>query len=85
MSDQDVFKCIDTVLATVRPNVQMDGGDVKLIKFRSGVAYVRFCGSCVGCPMATDTLKGTIEFALKQEIPDVQEVVAIEGDEEVFF
>jgi len=36
---------------------------------------LRLTGHCAGCPMSTMTLKNGIERILKQEIPEVKEVV----------
>jgi Fe-S cluster biogenesis protein NfuA len=41
------------------------------------VVKVKLTGACGGCPMATMTLKGGIERALKEEVPEVREVVAV--------
>ena len=41
-----------------------------------GVVKVRLTGACGGCPMATMTLKKGIERVLKEEVPEVTEVVA---------
>lgn len=83
VSDQEVAKRINSILAVLRPNVQMDGGDIELIKFQSGKAYIRMLGACIGCPMASFTVKAGIEQALKEQIPDVEEVIPIEGHDEM--
>jgi len=41
------------------------------------VVKVRLTGACGGCPMATLTLKRGIEARLKEEIPDLKEVVSV--------
>ena len=38
---------------------------------------IKLTGACAGCPMSTLTLKMGIEQVLKQEIPEVKEVVAV--------
>jgi Fe-S cluster biogenesis protein NfuA len=38
---------------------------------------VRLTGACGGCPMASMTLKGGIEAALKEEIPSVERVESV--------
>ncbi len=68
---------IEAALAKVRPMLLADGGDVQLIDVTDGVVKVKLTGACGGCPMATMTLKGGIERALKEEVPDVKEVVAV--------
>ena len=64
------------VLAKIRPSIQADGGDVELIDIREdNVIVVRLKGACGTCPMATLTLKAGIERILKEEIPEVKEVI----------
>jgi Fe-S cluster biogenesis protein NfuA len=68
---------VEAALARVRPMLLADGGDVQLVDVTDGVVKVKLTGACGGCPMATMTLKGGIERALKEEVPDVKEVVAV--------
>ncbi len=69
---------VDEVLATVRPALQADGGDVELIDVdNEGVVQVRLQGACGCCPMAQMTLKMGIERHLKSKVPEVKEVVAV--------
>ena len=67
---------VEAVLNLVRPSLRADGGDVELIDVSEGVVTVRLTGACGGCPMATMTLKNGIERALKEQVPEVKEVVA---------
>ena len=68
---------VEAALARVRPMLLADGGDVQLVDVTDGVVKVKLTGACGGCPMATMTLKGGIERALKEQVPDVKEVVAV--------
>jgi Fe-S cluster biogenesis protein NfuA len=70
---------VEEVLVKVRPFLQRDGGDVELVAVddSSGVVKVRLRGACSGCPGAKITLKQGIERMLKQEIPEVKEVIAV--------
>jgi Fe-S cluster biogenesis protein NfuA len=68
---------VEDVLAKVRPMLQRDGGDVELVDVEDGIVKVRLTGACGGCPMATLTLKRGIEAKLKEELPDVKEVVSV--------
>jgi len=67
---------VEAVLNLVRPSLRADGGDVELIDVSEGVVTVRLTGACGGCPMATMTLRNGIERALKEQVPEVKEVVA---------
>ena len=68
---------VEAALAQVRPALLADGGDVQLVDVNEGVVTVRLTGACGGCPMATITLKTGIERILKEQVPEVKEVVAI--------
>ncbi len=69
---------VEEVLDRIRPAIQADGGDVELIKIRTdNVIEVRLSGACGSCPMATLTLKAGIERVLKEEIPEVKEVIGV--------
>ena len=68
---------VEAVLDKVRPSLIRDGGNVELIEVNDGKVKVKLTGSCAGCPFSTMTLKMGIEQTLKQEIPEIQEVVAI--------
>lgn len=68
---------VEDVLDKIRPNLVRDGGNVELVDVNDGTVQVRLTGACAGCPMSTMTLKMGIEQALKQEIPEVKEVVAV--------
>jgi Fe-S cluster biogenesis protein NfuA len=68
---------VAAVLDKIRPSLVADGGNIELIAVNDGVVEVRLTGACSGCPMATITLKMGIERILKQEIPEIKEVVAV--------
>lgn len=70
---------VEEKLERVRPMLQRDGGDVKLVEVtEEGIVKVQLQGACSGCPGATMTLKkNLIEQFLKQEIPEVKEVVGV--------
>ena len=70
---------IEEVLDTVRPAIQMDGGDVEFVDFdeSEGLVTVRLMGHCVGCPMSRATLKQGIEARLKMAVPEVRGVAAV--------
>jgi Fe-S cluster biogenesis protein NfuA len=68
---------ITEVLNKIRPMLMRDGGDVELVEVNDGTVKVKLTGACAGCPMSTMTLKMGIEKILKQEVPEVKEVVAV--------
>lgn len=71
---EKVLKAINEI----RPYLQRDGGDVELVDvLEDGTVQVRLTGACAGCPFSTITLKQGIESKLKEEIPEVKEVVSV--------
>ena len=68
---------VEAALALIRPALQADGGDVELVDVEGGVVKVALKGACAGCPVATMTLKQGIERVLKEQVPEVKEVVAV--------
>jgi Fe-S cluster biogenesis protein NfuA len=68
---------VEAVLDQIRPNLAADGGDVELVDASNGIVKLRLTGACGGCPMASMTLKHGVERALKEQLPEVKEVVAV--------
>lgn len=68
---------VKAVLDKLRPLLNMDGGDVKLVSVEDGVVKVQLTGACGGCPFSQMTLKMGIERAIKEEIPEVKEVISL--------
>jgi Fe-S cluster biogenesis protein NfuA len=65
------------VLETIRPGLQMDGGDIELVGVDEGVVKVRLTGACSGCPMSAMTLQMGVERAIRREIPEVVRVESV--------
>ena len=69
---------VEATLDKIRPALQADGGDVELIDVEdSGVVKVALKGACHGCPMAEVTLRHGIERILKEQVPEVKEVISV--------
>lgn len=69
---------VENVLNKIKPSLQADGGDVELIEVgEDGIIKVKLTGACGSCPMSQMTLKMGIERILKEEVPEVKEVVAV--------
>jgi Fe-S cluster biogenesis protein NfuA len=68
---------VAVALAHIRPVLQADGGDVELVDVKEGVVSIRLTGACGGCPMSTMTLRNGIERIIREEVPEVKEIVAV--------
>jgi Fe-S cluster biogenesis protein NfuA len=71
---------VEEVLEQVRPQLQAHRGDVELVDVveDEGLVQVRLQGACQGCPMAQMTMTMGIEYTLKEQIPEVQKVEAVD-------
>lgn len=67
---------VTTVMESIRPALQMDGGDIEVVDVLENekAVLVRLKGACFGCPMSTVTIKGYVEQTVKEQVPEISEV-----------
>lgn len=69
---------VQSALDMVRPQLQADGGDAEIVEVTDdGIVKLRLTGACGGCPMSQMTLKMGIERILKEKVPAVKSVEAV--------
>ncbi len=68
---------VNRALDKVRPGIQMDGGEVWLVKVENDTAFVQMLGACGGCPASNMTLKGAIEAVVRADVPEITSVVQV--------
>ena len=68
---------VKAVIDQIRPQLMMDGGDVELVGVEDGKVTVRLKGACSGCPASQITLKQGIERIIKENVPEVEEVIGV--------
>ena len=61
----------------VNPQIAAHGGYVQLLELRGKRAYIEMGGGCQGCGMAGVTLKQGIEVAVKEALPEIEELVDV--------
>lgn len=70
---------VEEALESIRPYLQGDGGNITLIDITDDyVVKVRLEGSCNGCPLSMQTLKGGVEMVVKKSVPQITEVISVE-------
>ncbi len=69
---------VEKAIEKIRPMLVRDGGNVELVEIVDGVVKVRLQGACAGCPMSQMTLKNGIERLIKEDVPEVKSVVAVD-------
>lgn len=78
MNKNDVLNRVNETLDSVRPYLQADGGDISIVELTEDlVLKVKLLGACSGCPFSMQTLKAGVEQAIRRDIPEIKEVVAV--------
>ena len=78
MTDEEII--IDTI-EKIRPFLMSDGGDVSFVKYENNIVYVKLMGACQNCSLVDYTIKDSIEYAIKEMLPTVKEVINVTEDE----
>jgi NifU-like protein len=68
------IKRIETVLESVRPQLQRDHGDIELVDVDGKTIYVNMTGACAGCQMEAMTLQG-IQQKLMEDLGEFVKIV----------
>jgi len=74
---ESIQKRVQNELDEIRPQIQLDGGDVELVAVEKQTVKVRLTGHCAGCPMSAMTLKNGVEALIKERVPEIQKVEAV--------
>ena len=69
---------IKDILNTLRPYLNMDGGDVEFINYENKIVYIKLTGACAACMFSDETIKNGIFETIKTDIPEVEGVINIE-------
>lgn len=65
------------IIDALRPFIINDGGNIEFVKYENNIVYIQMMGACADCEMMDLTLKDGIEAAIKEEVPEVKEVINI--------
>ncbi|MCP4309864.1 MAG: NifU family protein [Bacteroidetes bacterium] len=69
---------VEKALEKIRPYLVADGGDISVVDITEDmVLKVELKGACNGCPFSMQTLKAGVEVAVRNEVPEIKEVVDV--------
>jgi len=78
-ADKTLRERVRSVIDTIRPMLQGHGGDIELVGVdEDNTVRVHLQGACSGCPGAKMTLKMGVEQLLKEQVPEIKGVIAVE-------
>jgi Fe-S cluster biogenesis protein NfuA len=76
--DDKTIAKINELLDTVRPYLNMEGGDVEFIKYQDKIVYVKLTGACAGCMFSDDTIKNGLYETIKADLPEIEGVINVD-------
>jgi Fe-S cluster biogenesis protein NfuA len=80
MNKTEIREKVEKAIDTVRPYLHADGGDISVEEITDDlIVKVKLLGACNGCPFSVQTLSAGVENAIRKELPDLKEVVAVEA------
>ena len=78
ITDKTILDKIEGALDEIRPYLEADEGDIKLIEVTDDmVVKVKLLGACSDCNVSMMTMKSGVEQAIKRAVPEVKEVIDI--------
>ncbi len=69
---------IKEMLDSLRPYINMDGGDVEFIDYKDKMVYVKLTGACQACMFSDDTIKNGLYETIKAEVPEIEGVINVD-------
>ena len=76
---KNILDKIEISLNSIRPFLQKDGGDIEVVELTDDMTVkVRLLGACETCPMSFSTMKAGVEESIKNAIPEIRAVLAVE-------
>ena len=77
LMQDDLMERVEKALDNIRPYLETDGGDVRILEISNNVVKLELLGACGNCPMSTMTLKAGVEESIKKAVPEIVAVEAI--------
>lgn len=75
---EKIRRIVEQVLETqINPAVASHGGHVRLIDVKENNVYIEMGGGCQGCGMANVTLRGGVESAIREFVPEVGDILDV--------
>ncbi len=75
---EEIITKVNSAIDVIRPYLQNDGGDISLVEITEDLTVkVKLHGACGTCPYSLMTLKNGVEQAIRRDVPEIKEVVAV--------
>ncbi len=77
---EKLIKEIDEALNELRPHLAVDGGNIEVVDLKDdNTVQIKWLGNCESCSMSAMTMRAGVEQTIKQKIPQITNVEAVNG------
>lgn len=78
MKKEDITQRVETSLDNIRPYLEADGGNVRVLEITKDMTVkLEFMGNCGVCAMSTMTFKAGVEEAIRKSVPEVKSIEVV--------
>jgi Fe-S cluster biogenesis protein NfuA len=78
MTETTLIGKVEQALDTIRPYLEADGGDVRVVEIADGNHLrLEFTGNCAGCTLSSMTFKAGVEEAIRRLVPEIATVESV--------
>jgi len=77
---QELVLRVDQALEDIRPHLAVDGGNIEVVDITDDMeVQIKWLGNCESCSMSAMTMRAGVEETLRNKIPEILGVVAVNG------
>ncbi len=81
---ESILNRAEEALESIRPHLLTDGGNIEIVELTEDMTLkIKWMGNCETCSMSAMTMKSGVEFTIRNKVPEIKKVEAINGFFEV--
>lgn len=77
MEKNDIENKIIEMINSIRPYLNMDGGDIEYVKYEDNYVYIKLSGACTNCLLQDNTINDGMLIMFQEEIPEIKGIINI--------
>lgn len=80
MGNEKLLERVEKALDEIRPHLEVDGGNIEVVEITEDMnLMVKWIGNCEFCNMSAMTMKAGVQEKVREMVPEIKEVIAING------
>ena len=77
MNSNNIENKIKNMIEELRPNLNMDGGDLEFVKYEDNYLYIKLTGACQACMFQDNTINDNILVYFKEQLPELEGIINV--------